>query len=341
MFNLKYIKTDPTNYILKYSGGKLRRKGEGLSLWYYAPTMSLVSIPMATTELPFIFNETTNDFQEVSVQGQVVYRVADPEKLAGMMNFTLDKNAEHYVSEDPIKLENRMVNLVQVKARGAIEELELRRAIRSARELVESIKSDLQGSEVLATLGIEIIDLNILAIKPTPETARALEARVREAFLEEADVALYRRRNASIEQERAVKENELRTELAIEEKQREIEEAKLQAERALLEQRREMEKVDLEADITQEEQRKGLVDLATENLRKEADARAYEISTAMEAYSRVDVKVLEAMSISRLDPQQLLALGIRELAGGADKIGQLNLAPDLLQAITGQLKQNA
>ena len=80
----------------------------------------------------------------------------------------------------------------------------------------------------------------------------------------------------------------------------------------------------------------GLI-ISTENERKQADAKAYEIAATMEAYSKVDAAVLEAMTMAKLDPQQLLALGIRELASGADKIGQFNLAPDLLQAISGQL----
>ncbi|CAD7844942.1 MAG: hypothetical protein [Olavius algarvensis Gamma 3 endosymbiont] len=341
MFNLKYIKTEPTTYTLRYTRGRLKQNGAGLAFWYFAPTTSLVAIPLATTELPFIFKETTRDFQEVTVQGQVIYRIADPEKLAAMLNFTLDSQAERYVSEDPTKLQNRILNLVQVKTQASVEQLDLRQAIRAAREMVDAVKLALVKSSVLQKLGIEIVDLNILVVEPTPETARALEATVREQFLEEADQAVYRRRNASIEQERLVKENELNTDLAVETKQREIDEAKLNAERVLQEQRRDMQRIDLEADIAQEEQRKDLIELSTENERKQADVNAYEIAATMDAYSRVDAKVLEAMTMARLDPQQLLALGIRELAGGAERIGQLNLAPDLLQAISGQLSSKA
>ena len=44
----------------------------------------------------------------------------------------------------------------------------------------------------------------------------------REEILKKADEALYERRNASIEQERRVKENELNTEIAIENKKKQI-----------------------------------------------------------------------------------------------------------------------
>lgn len=341
MFSIKYIKVDPTTYLIQFKKGQAKRKGAGLSLWYYAPSTSLVAVPTGTTDLPFIFKETTQDYQEVSVQGQLIYRINDPDKISELMNFTLAQEATSknlaYISEDPEKLNNRIINLVQVKLRIAIEQLELRQAITASQTLVGNIKSELTKSDVLDSLGIEVIDLSIIAIKPNPETARALEASVREQLLEEADNALYRRRNASIEQERTVKENEFNTELAVEAKQREISEAKLKAERALQEERRAIKREQLESDIIQEQKRQELVELTTQNERTKADAKAYDIAATMEALSKVDAKVLEAMTMGNLDPQQLLAQAFRELASGADKIGQLNIAPDLLQSLAGRV----
>lgn len=342
MFNINYIKVDPTTFLMQYKKGQVTRKGNGIAMWYYAPSSSLVAVPTGTTDLPFIFKELTRDYQEVTVQGQVVYRITDPEKISQLMNFTIKSFSEAknitYVSEDPDKLRNRIINLVQVKMRTAIEQLDLRQAITSSQVLVRAIKGELGNSEVLNAIGIDIMDLSIVAIKPTPETTRALEAAVREQLLEEADEATYRRRNASIEQERIVKENELNTELALQSKQREIEEEKLRAERSLQEQRSEMQQLQLRAYIDQEQQRQELVDLATDNERKQADAKAYEIGATMEALSKVDADVLEAMTMGNLDPQQLMAQAFRELAGGAERIGQLNIAPDLLQSIAGKMQ---
>lgn len=336
MFSINYIKVDPTTFLMQFKDGKLKRQGKGLSFFYYSPTTSLVAIPVSTSDLPFMLKESTRDYQEITVQGQVVYRIADPEKISGLMNFTLKSGAQTYQSEDPKKLRNRIVNLVQVKMRTAIEQMDLRQTITSSQALVRSVKSELVNSSVLASLGIEIMDLSILAIKPTPETARALEAAVREKLLEEADEAIYRRRNASIDQERTVKENELNTELAVEAKQQEIEEKKLEADRVLKEKMMVIERERLEAEIAQEQQRKELVELATENDRKKTDAKAYDIAATMEALSKVDARVLEAMTMGNLQPEQLLAQAFRELAGGADRIGQLNISPDLLQQLSGK-----
>jgi hypothetical protein len=70
-----------------------------------------------------MFKETTQNFQEVTVQGQIIYRINEPEKLANMMNFTLKADGTSFESEDPNKLNNRIVNPVQVKTPAAVEQL--------------------------------------------------------------------------------------------------------------------------------------------------------------------------------------------------------------------------
>ena len=94
MFGIKFIKVQPTTYLLQYRRGKIVREGVGLSFFYYAPTTSLVAVPVASTDTPFIFQETTADFQTVTIQGQVTYRVSDPKQLASLLNYTLDADGE-------------------------------------------------------------------------------------------------------------------------------------------------------------------------------------------------------------------------------------------------------
>src|SRR3954467_14894096 len=104
MFGMRFIKIQPTTYLLQYRRGKIVREGTGQSFFYYSPTTSLVAVPVASTDTPFIFQETTGDFQSVTIQGQVTYRVSDPKRVAALLNYTLDRDGETYVSEDPNKL---------------------------------------------------------------------------------------------------------------------------------------------------------------------------------------------------------------------------------------------
>ena len=333
MFGIKFIKVQPTTYLLQYHGGRVVREGLGLSFFYYAPTTSLVAVPAGSADVPFIFQETTADFQAVTVQGQATYRVTDPKRLAELLNFTLAPNNHGYATEDPGKLPERIIHTINVLVRAELQKLPLREALRATDAIVEAVKGRLAGAEEITSLGLEVPGLSILAIKPLPETARALEAEAREQLFRESDEAIYARRNAAVEQERAIKENELNTEIAVENKRRQIRETQMDAERAVQEKKHLVEKEAMAANISREDERKKLVTLAAENARAEADARAYGIETSMKALTAADKTVLQALASTSMKPEQLIAFAFQELAGKADKIGQLNISPDLLREL--------
>src|SRR5437867_4281774 len=147
MFGIKFIKVQPTTYLLQYRGGQVVREGLGLSFFYYSPTTSLVAVPVASTDVPFIFQETTADFQAVTIQGQVAYRVGEAKRLAALLNYTLTPNGQAYASEDPEKLPERVIHVINVLARAELQKLPLREAIRASDELVRAVKQRLIGAE--------------------------------------------------------------------------------------------------------------------------------------------------------------------------------------------------
>ena len=333
MFGLRFIKMQPTSYLLQYKKGRIVREGAGLSFFYYAPTTSLVAVPIASTDAPFIFNEVTSDFQEITIQGQANYRITDPKRVSQLLNFTLDASARTYVSDDPQKLSARVINVIKVLTRKELQTLTLRDALRASDMLVQQVSKGLAGSTEIASLGIEVIGLSILAIKPNPETGRALEAEAREQLLREADEAVYARRNSAVEQERAIRENELNTEIAVENKKRQIREAQMDAERAVQEKQHQLQQAAMNANIELEEKNKQLVSLSVENTKAQADAKAYGIGAAMKALEGVDSKVLQALASVGMQPDQLVALAFQGLADRAEKIGELNISPDLMREL--------
>lgn len=317
MFGIQYLKTPPTTYVLHYKGGRIRREGPGLSFYYFAPTSTVVTVPLASADVPFVFNELTRDFLDVTIQGQLTYRVFDPKQLAKLLDFTIAADGK-YRSEDPTKLEERLVNATQVIAGTIIGRLTLREALGSAETLVTEVMAGLRKIESVAMLGVEPLGLSILAIRPTPEMARALEAESREQLQREADESIYARRNAAVEQERIIKESELNTELAVEAKKREIRERKMAA------------------DISVEEQRTTLIAKQADNTKQDADSKAYALRATLEPLEKADWKTLMAISANGGDPRTMIALAFRELAENASKIGELNMSPDLLKSLIGK-----
>jgi regulator of protease activity HflC (stomatin/prohibitin superfamily) len=334
MFGYRYFKADSSTFVIKSAKGRINSKGKGLSFFYDTTRTSIVAVPMNLQETPFIFGLQTADYQSLRVQGQVAFRISQPERIAELLNFNLKPNGVGYVSEDPAKLCDRVVRLVQALVQSDIEKQPLRNALRATQRLVEILKQQLACDPSLAAMGVELMDVSISAITPTPETAKALEAEARELILKEADDAIYSRRKSAVEQERTVKEAELQTELSVQQKEQEIAESRLQNERAILCSEIETEKARLQAQIDAENQRTLLVESAGKNRCIDADAQAYATAAQMKAFTLLPVENLKAIALSGMAPEQMMAQAFEALAQNASKIGELNISPDLFQQLT-------
>lgn len=339
MFGIRFVKFQPTTYVLVYKKGKIVNEGAGLSFFYYSPTTSLVGIPMESSDFPFIFEEHTADFQVITIQGQITFRIAEPKKIAQLLNFTLDSGGKMYVSEDPEAYHNRIVNLIKVIIRKKLQAINLKESLKATEMLVKGTLEEIKSHEEIKALGLEILGFSILAIKPVPETARALEAETREKILKEADDAIYARRNSAIEQERQIKENELDTEIAVENKNKQIKEAQMDAEQSMQKRQYELRETAIKNNIVLEQKNKELVALSVENAKKEAEAKAYAVSVTMKAFDNVDKNTIKALASIGMQPNQLIAQAFQEMAENAEKIGQLNITPDLLKELLGKTKQ--
>jgi len=170
------------------------RQGAGKSFFYFAPLSTLVTVPLASVDVPFVFQEVTADFQEVTLQGQLTYRVAEPVKLAQLMDYTVDAKGR-YVSDDPTKLNDRLIQMTQVGAHDFIQREQLENVLARGASLGAEILEGLRKSEVTAMLGLEVLSLSIASVKPTPEMAKAMQAEAREQLLGRADQAIFARRN--------------------------------------------------------------------------------------------------------------------------------------------------
>ncbi|MDI4645065.1 SPFH domain-containing protein [Cohnella hashimotonis] len=333
MFGFRFVKFQPSEYVMKVRSGKVVKEGLGLSFYYYAPATTAVVMPASSTEAPFMFEEITRDFQSVTVQGQLTFRIADFRQTSRMLDYAYNLRKKTYLSDDPAKLGQRVIGLVKVLTKRHLERMPLREAIQSGDRLAAAIREELQASPELAKLGIEAMGASILAVLPNKETMRALEAQAREEILRRADEAVYERRNASIEQERTVRENELSTEIAVEAKKKQIRESQLAAERLVQQKRNEMQQEQLQFDTAYEEERKTLLERSAGNRQSEADAKAYELTAVMRALGGADNQVLQSLTRAGMNPGQLIAIAFQDLAGQAEKIGQLNITPDLLQGL--------
>lgn len=341
-----YMKFSPNQYVLRYKKGRLAAQGAGLSFFFWAHNTAVCALPISGMDMDFIFEETTRDYQTVTVQGQLTCRITDYERAAAALDFTVNLKNGSYVDQPMEKLNKRMVNLAHVLVKSRIGAMGLTEAIQASRSLAEQVLAQTAESAECAAMGISVTGFSILKIRANPETARALEAQTREEILRESDDAIYVRRNASIEQERKVKENELNTQIKVEEKKKVIKETELRTRRLELEGKGQLQKIEvastaeqeqmrLDAAIALERKRQELTELRLANAKKDADAEAYRISAIMEAYNKLSAEVLVALATMSMEPEKIIAQAFHQLAANPGKIGTLNITPDLLESLKG------
>ncbi len=263
MLPIRFYKAEPTEYVLLYQDGRVIQEGAGISFFYWQLINSIALVPVSTRDASFVFNEMTGNFQSVTVQGQLTYRISDPKKAAELLNFTVRqatlRQGMTHVSDDPEKLPQRIINAVQVHTRNELLRLPLEDALKQAEGLAKTVLGKIRESKILAEMGVECLSVIFTSVRPIPEMAKALEAEYREALQKRADEAIYARRAAAVEKERKIKENELDTEVAL------------------------------------EQQKKELVELQGTNVRKQAEDEAHATQVKFAAYKNVDPKVILAL----------------------------------------------
>jgi hypothetical protein len=333
MFGIRFIKVQPTTYLIQHRGGAIVREGAGLSSLYYAPITSLIAVPIGSRFAPFIFQNVVRDFQTVTIQGEVAYRIGEPKKAASLLNLALKADGKTYESDDIEKLSQRVLSATEVLAQLATKVMTLKEALQASDRIADAIMTGLRSRAEIVSLGLDILGVSIRAVKPSPETAKALEAEAREAILKGADEAIFARRNFAVEQERAIRESELDTEIAVEQKKRSIRETQMDAEASVARKRHEQREAGMIAEIALENKRKDFVQLNAENTRTLADADAYRVGALMKIFEGVDTRVIQALAAAGMQPSQLIAQAFTGIAEKAEKIGQLNVSPDLLHTL--------
>ena len=295
MFGLGYFKGQPTDFIQRYSSGAVQREGMGLAFYYWRFNTQVTAVPTTSRDADFLFNEITSNFQEVTLQGQLTYRISEPKKAAALLNLRIDPDKYSYATDDLEALAQKIINVVRIETRSEVEKRTLAEVLRESRAIARDVEQRVREAAALNPLGVELLSVFFLAARPTPEVAKALEAEYREALLRQADEAVYARRGAAVDEERKIKEKQLAS------------------------------------DKTLEQQRQALIDLQGANALKEAENNGLAVEKA--AQFRARGAEAELAVLRGVEPRTLLAVALRELGQNADKVGTLTITSEMLASL--------
>lgn len=318
----RHLRAESSSQVLRFRKGQLVQSGPGLSFWFHPLSTSLAEIPLDDRELSFLFHGRSADHQEITTQGVVTYRVVDPELLAQRIDFTVDLSTGQYIQQPFEKLSLLVTQLAQQFAWEYLAATGVRELLREGvGQLRARIAEGLGEDPGLRELGIEIASVRVSAVSPTTELEKALQTPTREALQQEADEATFRRRAHAVEKERAIQENELTNRIELARREEQLIERQGQNQRRKATEEMEAQKIETSG---------------------EAERRRIKASSRAEAIRLVEESKLgaekERMTIyADMPAHNLLALGVRELAGKLQRLEHVHLSPDLLGPLMADL----
>lgn len=312
---VRHVRAVPTSHVLHYRGQQLVGSGRGLALWVWPLNESVAEVPVDDRDLVLAVHGRTSDYQDVTVQGVVTYRVIEPERLARRVDFAIDLRTGQFASEPISRLEATLSQLAQEQVLRYLARTPIRDVLTDGiARLREAIDAALAEAPQLPEFGLAVTAVRLTGIRPNPDLEKAIEAPVRERIKQESDEAAFGRRALAVEKERAIAENELqnRIELAKRE-ERLVEQEGLNARRKAVD----------AADTTQ---------IA-------ADAEARRIEAVEGARQRLE---RERLSTLREAPGAVLAtVAAAAFAEHIDHIDNLQLTPDLLSTFLARFADGA
>jgi len=307
----RHLRAEPTSHVMFWKGGALKREGPGLAFWFMPLGASLAEVPLDDREITFCFRARSRDFQDVTVNGAIGYRVADPALLARHIDFSIDTSDGSW-NQEPL---DRLAGLVTRSAQQLASTAMAKKPLTSLLEdgvaaMRDAIHEGLVSEQTFPGIGIVITSTRVASVAPTPEMEQALQMPAREKIQQSADEATFQRRALAVDKERAIAENELANQIELAKRQ------------------------------------EVLIGQATQNKRLEAEAAAQNVRIAAEGQAD-NIRMVEEAKVGAerarmeiyktLPPEALLGLAARELAGKLQNIGHLSVGGDGLSPLLEQL----
>jgi regulator of protease activity HflC (stomatin/prohibitin superfamily) len=318
----RHLRGTTTTHVQHVRNGRTIHAGVGATFWFRPLSAVLSEVPVDDRELPLLFHARTADFQDVTVQATVTFRVTDPVTAAGRIDFSLDPDHGIWRGTPLEQVAGLLTETAQQYALDLIAGASLTEILAGGVSPVrQAIAAGLEVDGRLAETGIAVIGVRVVAIRPEPEVEKALRTPTREQVQQDADKATFERRALAVERERAIGENELQTQIELARR-----EEQLVTQRGA-NARREAEEVAAA----------GVIATDAEAGRAERLAQANAEATRVNGLAEGEAEVARLAAYRDLPEAVLLGLAVKELAANLPHIDSLVLTPDLLAPVLARL----
>ena len=319
---VNHLRADTTAHVLHLRNGQVKHAGPGLAFWFRPRTAALAEIPLDDREQELLFHARTADFQDITVQATVNYRVVDPTLAATRIDFGIAPDTGQWNATPLETLGGLLTELAQQPALDELAGMAMGEALAHGIAPVrDRVAGTLAADPRLAERGLAVTDVRVVAIRADAELERALQTQTRERVQQEADRATFERRALAVERERAIAENEMQNRIELARREEDLVVQHGANERRRAAEQAEADRITTEAEAQQQQ------------LRAETEAD----TARLVGQARADAEAAHLAAYDDADRGTLMALALQELAGNLPAIGNLTVTPDLLTDLLARL----
>ncbi|MGY1744675.1 SPFH domain-containing protein [Blastococcus sp. SYSU D00695] len=319
---VRHLRSTATAHVLRVRNGRVVQAATGASFWFRPLSAVLSEIPVDDRELPLLFHARTADFQDVTVQMTLTFRVTDPALAAARVDFSIDPATGRWLGTPLEQVAGLLTESAQQHALDLLTTIDLATALtRGVAPVRDTVERGLAADPRLAETGIAVIGVRVVAVRPEADVERALQTPTRERVQQEADRATYERRAMAVERERAISENELANQIELARREEE-----LVGQRGV-NARREAEQAAAAAEVASEAQAR----------RDQRSAQVRADTERLLGAARAEATAAELAAHAQVPAEVLFALAAKELAAHLPQIDSLVLTPDLLAPVLAKL----
>jgi regulator of protease activity HflC (stomatin/prohibitin superfamily) len=322
----RHLRAEPNQCVLHYRNGRLARSGAGLAYWFLPLSAAVAQVPVEDVQTTFVLHERSSDVQEITVQVTLTYRIADPLKAAQRVNFSISLGSGAWIEQPLQRLNSLWANWSRHPVRARLIEMDVVDIVRTGADVTrEALEEALRGNSAIEEMGLTLVSVQIDQVAPTPELEKALQTPTREEIQQKADEATFQRRALAVEKERAIKENELQTEIELARRQEEL--IRQEGANRMLDMQQEAERQRFETEAQVER----------DALSAQGKADRMRLIAGAEAQAKQQLLAVETEAEARkveiwrdAPPAVSFGLAAQRFADKVETINHLNLTPDLL-----------
>src|SRR6478672_6006065 len=135
---LRHLRGTTTTHVQHVRNGRTLHSGVAAAFWFRPLSAVLSEVPVADRELPMLFHARTSDFQDVTVQATVTYRIADPDLASTRIDFSVDPDTGAWRTMPLDQVAGLLTEIVQQQSLALLAGMSLTEALVAGVETIRS-----------------------------------------------------------------------------------------------------------------------------------------------------------------------------------------------------------